>query len=145
MCSYCKPIVGSLSPPHAELQCPVRQADYCSLCSSRGHTVHTCKQDRMKSLRVPQTYEQLLHPNVLKEYGLEGCETPLPPSWKALSPPTNAELRIYERSNPKETDKLIRALLSAEGITPGNAKANMDALRKLAQVQGKRLVFLSSE
>lgn len=99
----------------------------------------------MKSLRVPQTYEQLLHPNVLKEFGLEGCETPLPPSWKAASPPTNAELRIYERSNPKETDKLIRAILSAEGITPGNVKANMDALRKLAQVQGKRLVFLPSE
>ena len=142
MCSYCKQTLKGLCVPHKPTECPLRQGDYCSICASYGHVTEECPQQSILSMRVPQTFEQILHPNLLETYGLTETSTPLPSCSTSPTPPKDPRMMIPERKDAKETDKCIQAILRAHGITPGNQKTNKEKIAKLAVSLGLRLVYV---
>ena len=52
MCRHCESILGTLSLPHPDHKCPLRQSQFCSDCSVFGHLADKCPEKKGKRLLV---------------------------------------------------------------------------------------------
>lgn len=143
MCSYCKKYLvdPTLSPSHTDLTCPLKQAEYCAVCATTGHTTQMCGQALTLSYREPMYFEQILHPGELDQYNLTESRTPLPSAFKPAELPKDPRMVVPEYKDPRATDKVIQNILRAHKIAPGNMKKNKELIAKLASTKGLRLVY----
>jgi len=123
----------------------MRQVRYCGMCGVYGHNQQRCPDQGAMVEREPLYIEQLIPSSLIVDYNIQS-KTPLTTKPVLRMP----EKPIWEVSDNEEA---IRAALSANGEKPmicqqkgrmnkAEITENKIRLQKLAEIYGRRLVFL---
>lgn len=129
-------------------KCPLRKLRYCGICAVYGHNEHNCPDEDAMTEREPLYLEQLIPTSLAIDYNIQS---------KTLLT-TKPPIRVRQKPIMEipENEEAIRAALVAAGEKPmicqekGRREKkeiieNKKRLQKIADICGRRLVFVKRE